>query len=135
MKSPVRNQGFSLIEMVMVIVVLSVAGVAILGQFGQAASSLITNERLQAAAQLAQGGAEQVLATRRVLGFNDPALALGSSAEPPIGVGGQNYIRTTDITAAPATGCPTGAICKGVVVTVDQGGPALAEVGLVLVDY
>ena len=48
------QRGFSLIELVMVIVVLAVGAAALLQQFTQVAVSLNINEETQTAAQLAQ---------------------------------------------------------------------------------
>ena len=47
-----RQQGFTLLELVMVIMLVAIASIPILGQFSQAASSLVTDEIIQTAAQL-----------------------------------------------------------------------------------
>ena len=56
--SPRAQQGFTLIELVMVIVVVALASAPILGQFTGVTISLLTNEEIQTAAQLAQERAE-----------------------------------------------------------------------------
>jgi prepilin-type N-terminal cleavage/methylation domain-containing protein len=129
-----RQAGFSLIELVVVIVLVGIAAVALLQQFSQAAGTLGRNEQLQTAAQLAQQGAEQVLALRRSAGYTDPGLDPGSSTENLAGLFA-GYNRTVSIDA-PATGaCPPLAQCKDVQVTVDRGAGTLAQIDLVLVDY
>jgi prepilin-type N-terminal cleavage/methylation domain-containing protein len=133
MKHPLHN-GFSLIELVIVIVVLSVAAIAILGQFSQAARSLMSTERVQTATQLTQAQAEQLLASRRVLGYSDASLAAGITNEALTG-NYSGYTRTTTITEPVAVGCPAGATCKGVEITVSYGAATLSQLDLVLVDY
>lgn len=124
--------GFTLIELVLVIVMITVASVPLFSLFTQATSSLLSNEDLQAAVQLAQEKAEGVLAQRRNQGF--ASIATGTTPEAGVYNG---FNRTTVITRpspAPA-GCPGGSICNDVVVQVDKGGPVLAEIRLLLVDY
>ena len=64
-----RKSGFSLIELVMVMVIISVGVVGVVPLLGNSAKSLTTNETVQQAAQYAQECVEGVLATRRNLGF------------------------------------------------------------------
>jgi prepilin-type N-terminal cleavage/methylation domain-containing protein len=58
--------GFTLIEMVLVIIIISIASVPLFGMFSQAASSLLINEKTQTAVQLAQERAEFLLAIRQL---------------------------------------------------------------------
>ncbi|MFQ5642079.1 MAG: prepilin-type N-terminal cleavage/methylation domain-containing protein [Thiogranum sp.] len=133
------QRGFTLIEMVLVIIIISVASLPLFGLFSQSTSSLLDNEAIQAATQLARERAEFVLARKRELGFNGPAaeLAVDTTTETLTG----NFIRfnrTTVITRPPAprfTGCPGGTPCKQVTVSVDAGGPPLAQLTFLLVDY
>jgi prepilin-type N-terminal cleavage/methylation domain-containing protein len=128
------QNGFTLIEMVLVIVIISVASVPLFGLFSRAASSLLINERTQTAAQLAQEHAEFLLAIRRNQDF-DAAELLSDTTEILSG-NYAGYSRSTVITQPPSVpGCPLGASCKEVVVSVDEGGSTYADVTFLLVDY
>ena len=133
MSDGTAQRGFSLIELVMVLVVLAVSATAILGQFSQASSSIRTNEHMQTATQLAQERAEELLATRRDQGYG--AIATGTTTDTLAGSYAA-YGRTVTVTE-PATGggCPVGATCKEVVVSVSVSGELFSEITLVLVDY
>jgi len=128
-----QQPGFSLIELILIMVILTVAAVPILGQFTQVASSTVINENIQTASQLAQERAEEILALRRNQGYE--AITLGTSNEVLTG-NYANFSRTVMITEPPDTGgCPTSAICKEVVVTVNHARKKRAEIVTVLVDY
>jgi prepilin-type N-terminal cleavage/methylation domain-containing protein len=128
------QKGFTLIELVLVIVIVAVASVPLFGLFTQASSSMLSNEAIQTAAQLAQERVELVLGVRRKQGFD--AIATGTTNE---GLTGSfaGFNRSTSVTQplTPPAGCPAGASCKLVVVTVDRGAAALAQVPMVLIDY
>jgi len=127
------QQGFTLLELVMVIMLVALASIPILGQFSQAAGSLLTDEIIQTAAQLAQERAEGVLADRRTGGY--AAVPTGTVNDVLTGAY-SGYSRTVTITSPPAgSGCASGASCKEVVVSVDHGGRTRAEVTLMLVSY
>jgi prepilin-type N-terminal cleavage/methylation domain-containing protein len=133
-----RQQGFSLIELIMVITLLSLAAVVILEQFTQVSRSVIFNESIQTATQLAQEGAETVLAQRRNQGF--AAVAVGPPAtESPV-AGYATFTRTTTVNQPPTgTGCPPGADplvdCKEIQISVSEAGALRAEINFLLVDY
>lgn len=128
-----RQSGFTLIEMVLVIVILAVAAVPLFGLFTQASASLLSNERIQTAVQLAQERAESILAQRRAQDFT--AVALGTTTDA-LGANYSTYTRTVTVVQPPTgPGCPGGASCKEVVVNVAQGPDTLAEVTFLLVDY
>lgn len=133
-----RQDGFTLIELVMVIVVIAVASIPLFGLFSQATTSLLDNESLQTGTQLAQERAELVLALRRSQGFNGPAaeLAVGTITEN-LAAPYSGYVRTTTVTqplVAP-TGCPAGATCKDVAISVTRSGQTLAQLSYLLVNY
>jgi len=132
------QKGFTLIELVLVIIIISVASVPLFGLFSQASTSLLSNESIQTAAQLAQERAEFVLSRKRELGFNGPVaeLAVGTITENLAG-NFAGFTRITDITqpGIPPVGCPPGALCNQVVISVNRGGPALAQITLLLVNY
>ncbi len=128
------QNGFTLIEMVLVIIIISIATVPLFGLFSQAASSLLTNEKTQTAVQLAQEHAEHLLGIRRNQDFNAAELS-GSSTEALSG-NFSGYNRSTVITPAPGSpGCPGGASCKEVTISVDEGASSYAEVTFLLVSY
>jgi prepilin-type N-terminal cleavage/methylation domain-containing protein len=131
----VKSQnGFTLIEMVLVIIIISVASVPLFGLFSRAASSLLINEKTQTAAQLAQERAEFLLAIRRNQNF-DAAELSGNTSEALSG-NYSGYTRSTVITQPPGgPGCPAGASCKEVIISVDEGGTTYAELSFLLVDY
>jgi hypothetical protein len=104
--------------------------VPLFGMFTQAATSLLNNEDLQVAAQLAQEQAEQLLALRRDQDFS--AVATGTSTVNGVYNG---FNRTTTVTQPAPGGCPGAALCKGVTISVNKGGPVLTEVTFLLVDY
>ena len=125
--------GFTLLELVMVIMLVAIAAIPILGQFSQAATSLISDEILQTAAQLAQERAEGLLADRRGSGY--AAVPTGTINDVLSGAY-SGYTRTVTVTSPPTGGdCAGGATCKGVVVSVDHSGRTRAEITFVLVDY
>ena len=128
-----RQRGFSLLELVMVILLVAIAAVPILGQFGQAASITLTDEIIQTAAQLAQERAEDLLANRRANGY--AGIATGTVNDVLGGAYG-SYSRTITVTSPPAgSGCAAGASCKEVTVSVSHSGKPRAEITLMLVDY
>lgn len=137
-------QGFSLIELVAIIVVLAVGIVALLQVFGAATHTIGNNVDGQLGAQLTQERAEQLLADRRSLdpakGYSAPSLALGTVNEVPV-TAFPNYWRRTVIStiAAGVSPCPAAATCKQVLITVVRtGDPITLPVGQVvfmLVNY
>ena len=140
------DHGFTLMELVMVIVVVGVGLVGLTPLFDVAATSLSTNERAQQAAQYAQECAERVLATRRASTFgwatstSINASLCNSTTDspagqlPPMAAG---YARSVDVTTISGTGspCPSGTDnCKNVLVTVTSGG-LTSSITVMLVDY
>jgi len=124
--------------MVLVIIIISVASVPLFSMFSQATSSLLSNEAIQTAAQLAQERAEFVLSRKRQLGLNGPVAELAVGTIPENLTGNFDiYNRSTEITSLPGgTGvCLSAGPCKQVVVSVDAGGPTLAQITFLLVDY
>ena len=117
----------------MVIMLVAIASIPILGQFSRAASSLVTDETIQTAAQLAQERAEGLLADRRVTGY--AAVPTGTVNDVLTGAY-SSYSRTVTVTSPPTGGgCAGGATCKEVVVSVDHSGRTRAEIAFVLVNY
>ncbi|MEJ2687444.1 MAG: type II secretion system protein [Gammaproteobacteria bacterium] len=125
-----RCRGFSLVELVMVIVILSVAAVAILGRFTQVGASLSLNETIQTAGQLAQEKVEQILAEARSGQFN----SIASVASHNLTGNFAAYTRSVAVSPYNGPGCPAGATCKQVVVSAGKSGSNDAQVALLLVN-
>ena len=126
-----REQGFTLIEAIMVMLILSIGAVAILSQFSQAPRAWFIDEDLQIATQLVQERAETVLAARRADGY--ASIALGTVNDTLTGAYAA-YGRSVVISAFSGNPCPAAA-CKQVVVSVSRAGTALASATFLLADY
>lgn len=136
-----RSGGFTLIELVIVMVVISAGLVGITATFGNASKSLSTNEAVQRAAQYAQECAERALATRRDLGFAWFATNTFSCGGNPSG-----YTRTVavgNIYTGPVSGacngnnpcpCPSGITCRDVAIAVSNG-LLSSSITVMLVNY
>lgn len=125
------QHGFTLIEMVMVIVVLAIGSVALMDQFVNASKSYLTDESLQTSAQLAQDCAEQIMATRRVQGY---ATAIASDCRAlPAAYTAAGYAATASFSAAPPA-CVT-ALCRQVDVVVTHNATERARVVFMLGSY
>ena len=98
------QRGATLVEMVVVIIILGIASIAIMDQFVNMARSYAGNERLQTGAQLAQGCAEQILATRRLQGYAS-AIAGSCPALPP-SYAAAGYTRSVSFTPAACATLP-----------------------------
>ncbi len=128
------QNGFTLIEIVLVIIILSVASVPLFGLFSQAGISVLNNEIIQKSTQLAQERAEHLMAIRRNQGYTAADISAGQVENLTGAFAG--FIRTTTINN-PYTGtdCPAGANCKQVDVSVVESGQKHADITFVLVDY
>lgn len=137
-----RADGFTLIELVIVMIVISVGLLGLAGAFSNASSSLSANETLQQAAQYAQECAESAMATRRDLGFDWFSTNTFSCGSNPSG-----FIRTLNPVGAIYTGvssgscnshnpcpCPNGISCRDVDITVTKGS-LYSSISIMLVDY
>ncbi len=128
-----RERGFTLIELVMVILVIAIASVPLFGQFSQSLAGLVEDEQYQTAVQLAQERAEGILALRRSQGF--AAVATGTVNDTLSGNYG-GYSRTVTVNQPPTgPGCFAAAQCKEVIITVASAGSNRARLTFLLVDY
>ena len=127
---PARN-GFTLIELVMVIVLLSISTAGLVTLFGQLTNSLSINNDIQTAAQLAQECAEHLLAARRRAGYDLGGVS-DCSALPALNGFGPPAVTVSDPYAGSA--CPVGANCKLLSIQAAYSGGA-ATVTLVMADY
>ena len=123
-------RGFTLIESLIVLVVLSIAAVAIVSMQSNIFSGQSTTKDVEIGAQLLQECAEQVLATRRRVGYaaTPDCSTLGNYG----GFGTPSITVTADNAGA---ACPSGGTCKQVVITLSKGGASLTPVTLELVSY
>ncbi len=136
--SPGRHilRGFSLIELVVVIVVVSIAAVVLLGLFGGIAKSLGSNEDIQTAAQLAQECSEHVMAVRRnpAQGFAAVTNTVCDVLPAPL-PGFTRTVAVTDLTASPPCTVTAAGTCKQVVVSIAKVGLTPAAVTLMVINY
>ena len=131
--------GFTLIEMIIVMVILGIAATAVLTMVANVGNRQSDNMDLQVGAQLLQECGEYIVAQhRRDQTFY--ASQLVSSATcfgiPSFGGFGQPNVVVTDHTGG--TGCPTAPgtpECKLVTITVTKGGASLNPVNMILVKY
>ncbi|MBK6907071.1 MAG: prepilin-type N-terminal cleavage/methylation domain-containing protein [Rhodocyclaceae bacterium] len=131
--------GFSLIEVIIIMVLIIVGMLGMNSMFGTTMASLNTNEDLQRATQLAQECAERVLAQRRNNGFDSFGTATFTCN--PGGANPAGYTRTANPVGATYTGdgtpCPNTMTCRDVSITVTStSNPSLSStVDLMLVYY
>ncbi len=135
--SGLRCGGFTLLELILVIVLLSVAAVPILGGFNQVGRGLEVSQDGQIALQLVQEQAENLLADKRNLGFADPSLNAGITLTV-LAAPYARYDRTVTIvnhTSVSLNGCPNTGLCKLVTVDVNLagGGRLLATTSFMVV--
>jgi prepilin-type N-terminal cleavage/methylation domain-containing protein len=125
------NKGFTLIELVMVIVLLSISTAGLVTLFGQLTGSLSINNDIQTAAQLAQECAEHLLAARRQAGY-DLGGTTNCSALPTFNGFGPPAVTISDPYAGSA--CPATANCKLLTINATYGSGA-STVTVLLTDY
>ena len=123
------HQGFTLIELVIVMLIISAGLLGIASLFGSTSTALSTNETVQQATQYARECAERVIGIRRSQGFASASISstmCNTTTDTPAGqmpAMPTGFARTVAITTYNGTGspCPTGtANCKDVVVTVSK---------------
>lgn len=127
------SRGFTLIEVVAAMLLLSVGAAGLIGMYGTVGRTLSGNQDMQTAVQLAQECSEYVVAQRRNNAAVDFAGVTGStfcSLALPAMAG--FTVDTTIIPYSP-TFCP--GTCKLVNITVTKGTNTLAISSLMLVDY
>lgn len=128
-----RSRGFSLIELIMIIVALGIVGAFLATTLTQLPRSLDVNEGSQTGAQLAQQCSERVIAQRRNPAFGFGPIATGVCASLPAPAG---YAVADVVDAAYAgAACPAAGACKRVTVTVTRNAVMVARTDFLLVDY
>lgn len=136
-----REHGFSLIELVIVMVLVGAGFVGIATLLGSNVRSLDTNEILQQATQHAQHCAESAMQIRRNLGytwFNTNVFSCGAN---PAGFTYSTAASTPPLVSAAYTGgantaCPNGISCRDVTITATHTATGLnASISLLLVNH
>lgn len=143
--------GFTLIESIIVVVVLSIAAVTVAQLAGNIFNSQANNKTLQVGMQLMQECAEHVLATRRssASGYGYAVTPSCASLQDPASLGFSKPIVVTPVAETTtgtfdvgsvgcllggSCGCPSSGHCKLVTITVSTtGGDQLAPIALLLV--
>jgi len=132
-------RGFSLIELIIIIVVLGIASAFLATSFTQLPRSLAVNEGAQTSSQLAQQCSELVLARRRStaagLGFGSIVIGSDPCAGLPTLAG---YVVTGDVDDwSNVVPCPSAAAnsCKRVTVTVTRNAVTVAVNEIMLVNF
>jgi prepilin-type N-terminal cleavage/methylation domain-containing protein len=133
------SSGFTLIESIIVVVLLSLAAAAIISMQGNIFYGQSGNRDLEVGVQLMQECAEQVMAMRRQSGYaavdastcNAVGTLSGSGFDAP------SVTVTTEVgVGAVGEACPNGSTCTKVVISVNKtGGASLTPVTLELVSY
>jgi len=126
-----RPSGFTLIELVIIIIIVGVVVAGLVPTLSTTAKSLSTNETLQQATQYAQECAERAVATRQNLGFADFPSTFNCSNPSgftrTVTVGG-TYVGTT------LTPCPNLVTCRDIAITVASG-VISSSITTMLADY
>jgi prepilin-type N-terminal cleavage/methylation domain-containing protein len=131
--------GFTLIEVVIVIVILGIASAVVIKMVAQVANGQSDNQTLQVGAQLLQECGEWIVANhRRDKSFYTSVLVAGTSTNCFSGPGTYGgfdapSVVVTDITGG--TGCPGTSNCKQAVISVSKGGVTLNSINLIVVQY
>jgi prepilin-type N-terminal cleavage/methylation domain-containing protein len=134
-----RQAGFSLIEMIIVIVILGIASVAVVTMVAGLGSRQDDNRDLQVGAQLLQECGEWIVAShRRDENFFTDVLT-GTSTNcfsGPAAYGGFNQptVAVTD-TSGGGWCPPSPAECKTAVITITKSGNSLQPISLMVVKY
>lgn len=118
---PLPAPGFTLIELVAVIVIASIGMVGVARMFSDTNLGLARATDEQAAAQYAQECAERVLQTRRDYGLTSTRLTT-TMCDTPALIG---YRRTLALpgsyTGTATSVCPSGIVCRDATITVCAG--------------
>ena len=136
-----RASGFTLIELVAVIIVVSIGMLGIAKLFSNNSITLSRANSEQVMSQYVQECAERVLQTRHDYGFDSAQLSTTMCDPSPV-----SFTRTVSFPASfigtATTACPNGIVCRNVTITVCAGSISpcpsnanLATATLMLVTY
>jgi Tfp pilus assembly protein PilV len=128
-----RARGFSLIELVMIIVLLGIGLTGLMAMFSRSVGSIDDNTGIQTGAQLVQQCAEHILGTRRQNADNNTGYTAATNPAICNGLAPAGFSHTVVVNALAGGVCPAGAVCSQLQITANQGGTALATGQLILV--
>jgi prepilin-type N-terminal cleavage/methylation domain-containing protein len=117
------HHGFTLVELIFVIVVLSIGFTGITNGYASLQRGLTRAETAQKATQIAQSCAERMMSLRRLYAYGDPTVATACNT---ISETGYNAPAVTTATASATDGCPSGVTCSKVTITVSCNGTSAA---------
>jgi type II secretory pathway pseudopilin PulG len=124
-------RGFSLIELIMIIVAIGVMGAFLTTTFSQMPDSLTVGEGAQTGSQLAQQCSELVIARRRNAAIGFAGIASGGCLGLPVIAG---YAITDVVAPYAGAACPVGGTCLQVTVTVTRNAVVVAQTDFLLVN-
>jgi prepilin-type N-terminal cleavage/methylation domain-containing protein len=130
--------GFSLIELIIVMMVISAGAITILGAFQQAGRALLVSEEVQVATLAAQECADFVVTSHRnqtLLYADIDSSACDSLPAPSAGLTRPPLTVTALASGGGSAPCPTGASCKQVEVAILSGSRTAASSVVMVVDY
>jgi prepilin-type N-terminal cleavage/methylation domain-containing protein len=129
-------RGFTLIELIMIMVVLGIMGAFLASTMAQLPRGLEVDTVAQTASQLAQQCSERVLARRRSSAPGQGYASIVIASDPCAGLPNLGYTvtGTVDLSGSDPP-CPPLASCKQVTVTVTRNLVTVAKTVFVLVDY
>lgn len=124
-------RGFTLIELVVIIMILSIVGVSLVRMFGEIAGTVNTSHDINAAAQLAQECGEYLLSVRRLSGY---ATASTTDCSTLPTFNGNARPTVTINTAYAGTDCPAAGVCSLISVNASYNSGS-AQLAFVIVNY
>lgn len=130
--------GFSLVELIIAIVVLSIGTIAVVTMMSQVGRGQTDNNDFQTAVQLIQECGEKILATRRraTTGYVSVVTSIDCGGLTAFsGFSAPTVTVTEPYANPPNPACPTGAACKLATISVSKGSTTFPPVSLMLVNY
>jgi prepilin-type N-terminal cleavage/methylation domain-containing protein len=121
-------RGFTLIEMVISMVIISIAAVALLNAMMNSGRALRLTDRVQVGANLVNECAEYIVSSRR--NGTKTYAQINSTICDFLPLSG--FTRTVTLAALATSACPTGAACQSVTVSAYEAG-ALASQGVFMI--
>lgn len=137
------ERGFTLIEMIMVMMVLSIAAVSVLEAFSGNGRGLLLADNNHVAQNLAQECAEYIARSKQDGAITYGAITATVCDAPLPDVNGFSLtVDPRDVTSATCPGganclalCPSGALCKDTTIAVTKSGSILATAKILFVNY